>query len=202
MNLDKYFSRNIGDIDIVIKEEDIVYSLEVELNSLEGVNSVKENEIFWSRENETVIIPSKREEDAGFDIYANFEEDFIMIPPHTTKMIPTGLRSAFDKKWVAILKERGSNGSKGIAQRCGVIDSGFRGIWQVPLTNTTDKTIAIVKKEYLNVFVDTLIYPYEKAIAQALFIEVPKLKSKEISKEELLNIPSERGEGMTGSSGK
>ena len=27
----------------------------------------------------TAIIPTKRDEDAGFDIYANFEDDFMII---------------------------------------------------------------------------------------------------------------------------
>ena len=69
----------------------------------------------------TAIIPTKRVEDAGFDIYANFEEDFILIPPHDTIMIPTGIASACDTDYCFILKERGSTGTKGIAQRCGRI---------------------------------------------------------------------------------
>lgn len=167
--------------------------------------------ILWARDNDTVIIPTKRDEDAGWDIYANFEDDYMLIPPHTTVMIPTGLHSAFSSKWVAILKERGSNGSKGIAQRCGVIDSGFRNEWRVPLTNTNDCDIIIAKKhivdeiknKYSEINLENfIIYPYEKGICQALFVEVPKLKTREISVEELLNIPSERGMGMLGSSGK
>lgn len=69
----------------------------------------------------TAIIPTKRDEDAGFDIYANFEEDFRIIPPHETIMIPTGIASACDTDYCFILKERGSTGTKGIAQRCGRI---------------------------------------------------------------------------------
>ena len=74
----------------------------------------------------TAEIPTKRVEDAGYDIYADFEEDYIIVPPHKTKMIPTGIASACDTDYCFILKERGSTGSKGIAQRCGVIDSGYR----------------------------------------------------------------------------
>ena len=110
------------------------------------MKKVDDNKVFWARDNETVKIPTKREEDAGWDIYANFEEDMWVIQPHTTVMIPTNLRSAFSPKWVAILKERGSTGTKGIAQRCGVIDSGFRNAWMIPITNTTDKPIVILKK--------------------------------------------------------
>lgn len=164
---------------------------------------INDDQIFWAKDNETVKIPTKRDEDAGWDIYANFEEDYIVIPPHTTKMIPTGLHSAFSSKWVAILKERGSNGSKGIAQRCGVIDSGFRNAWFVPLTNTNDYPIVIAKQGVtIDIEGEYLIYPYEKGICQAIFVEVPKLQSKEISVEELTSIASERGMGMLGSSKK
>ena len=167
------------------------------------MKKVDDNKVFWARDNETVMIPTKREEDAGWDIYANFEEDMWVIQPHTTVMIPTNLRSAFSPKWVAILKERGSTGTKGIAQRCGVIDSGFRNAWMIPITNTTDKPIVILKKDVeVEGLDEVVVYPYEKAIAQAIFVEVPKLQSEEISVEELLNIKSERGEGMLGSSKK
>ena len=69
----------------------------------------------------TAVIPTKRDEDAGFDIYANFEDDFMIINPHTTVMIPTGIASVCDTDYCFILKERGSTGTKGIAQRCGRI---------------------------------------------------------------------------------
>lgn len=97
---------------------------------------------------EGVRIPTKRDEDGGYDIYAFFEDDFIEIKPHETKIIPTGLYSAFSNDYVAILHERGSNGVKGIGQRSGVIDSGYRGEWGVPLTNHNDKTLLISKFTY------------------------------------------------------
>ena len=68
----------------------------------------------------SAIIPTKREEDAGFDLYANFEDDYKVISPHETVMIPTGIACACDIDYCFILKERGSTGTKGIAQRCGV----------------------------------------------------------------------------------
>ena len=91
----------------------------------------------------TAIIPTKRDEDAGFDIYANFEEDFRISPPHETRIIPSGIACACDTDYCLILKERGSTGTKGMAQRCGVIDSGYRGEIGIPITNTTEFTIVI-----------------------------------------------------------
>ena len=38
-------------------------------------------------------IPTKRQEDAGMDVYACFDEDYMIIMPHETKMIPTGIAS-------------------------------------------------------------------------------------------------------------
>ena len=99
---------------------------------------IKDNDLYFAKVNPNAIIPSKRDEDGGYDVYACFDEDYMVIQPHETKLIPSGIATAFSPKWVAIIKERGSNGSKGIAQRCGVIDSGYRNEWFVPLSNTND----------------------------------------------------------------
>lgn len=155
-------------------------------------------------------IPSKRAEDAGFDIYAAFDEDYIVIQPHETKLIPTGIASACDKDYCFVLFERGSTGSKGIARRCGILDSGYRNEWFVGLTNTTDKLLFISKlspeetmKQYINdTSIRCIVYPYEKAIAQALVVPVPYTVVNEVSYDKLCQIESERGIGKLGSSGK
>lgn len=155
-------------------------------------------------------IPSKRDEDMGFDIYACFDEDFMVINPHETKLIPTGIASTCSADYGFLVFERGSTGSKGIARRCGVIDSGYRNEWFIGLTNTTDKVMFISKlteiDTYGHYYGDTMpesfVYPYSKAIAQALVIPVPKASVEEITYEELQGIASERGLGALGSSGK
>ena len=173
------------------------------------------------------IIPSKRDEDMGFDIYACFEENYILINPHETKLSPTGLASACDPGYGFLVFERGSTGSKGIARRCGVIDSGYRNEWFIGLTNTTEYALYIskltkeelMKLDYASVknlfgdaaccypeldeyWYDAIVYPYSKAIAQALVIPVPNVNREEISYEDLKTIPSDRGLGALGSSGK
>ena len=165
---------------------------------------INNDTIYFAKEYDDVKIPTKKVEDAGYDIYAYFEEDYMIIEPHTTKLIPTGLHSAFTDDYVFVLKERGSNGVKGIAQRSGIIDSGFRGEIKVPLTNTNDKPIVISKGTIPYELLDQehMLYPYIKAICQGLLLPVPKMKVEEISLEELQSIPSERGNGMLGSSGK
>ena len=161
--------------------------------------------IKFAKVNPNAIIPSKEIENAGYDIYACFHEDYMIVNPFETKMIPTGIASACDTDYCIVLKERGSSGTKGIAQRCGIIDSGFRNAWFVPITNINNKPLVIIKQEALDAeWIDEnyIIYPYEKAIAQAILIPVPTTDIEEYTYEELLKIPSKRGTGALGSSGK
>lgn len=159
---------------------------------------------------EDAKIPSKRLEDAGYDIYPCFDADQIIIQPNQTTMIPTGIASACDVGFCFILKERGSTGIKGIAQRSGVIDSGYRGEWSIPITNVNSKPLIIAKSTsemIKNMSVSILgkyctIHPYEKALCQALVIPVPEVEVEEYTYDELKKIPSERGSGRLGSSGK
>ncbi len=163
----------------------------------------KREELIFAKIKEDAIIPSKNEEDAGYDLYPCFEENFIIIDPLQTKLIPTGIATAFSSNYYAQIQERGSTGSKGIKYGAGVIDSGFRGEWFVPITNCSNLPIVICKKDYIKDFdAGFLVYPYEKGIAQFVMLEVPKFNTKVISYEELLKIESERGTGALGSSGK
>jgi dUTP pyrophosphatase len=64
--------------------------------------------------------------------------------------------------------------------------------------------MVIVKKEIVN-HIDTtnvVVYPYEKALTQAVLLPVPKTNITEISIEEFSNFGTSRGTGMLGSSGK
>ena len=153
-------------------------------------------------------IPTKRVEDVGYDIYACFAEDWIEIPPHTNKLVPTGIASAFDPAWGIVLRERGSSGVKNLKISAGVLDSGFRNEWFACLYNGNDVPIFISKigetgeQSPLTECPDAILYPYSKAIAQAVVIPVPETNVEEISYEELKSIQSERGMGMLGSSSK
>ena len=125
----------------------------------------------------------------------------MVIEPHETKLVPLGVASAFDPEFVMILKERGSTGTKGIAQRSGVIDSGYRGEYMAPVTNLNTKRV-VIKKQDVEYKEDAIIYPYEKAICQGVLLRMPQLESEEISFEELQSMESERMAGKLGSSGK
>ena len=180
------------------------------------MNKETNTTIYFAKVKPNAIIPSKIPTNAGYDVYACFDEDYMIIQPHTTEMIPTGIASAFSEDYCIILKERGSTGIKGIGQRAGVIDSNFRGEWFVPITNTNDIPIVIYKKDvhitdlengYVLFDKDKyvgkpILYPYEKAICQAIITRVPKCEIKEIEYEVLKEIESDRGTGCLGSSGK
>ena len=96
----------------------------------------------------------------------------------------------------------------------GVIDSGYRGEIFIAITNTNHHPVVIYKNEnekdtsiFRDLFGkmcgnDVRLYPYNKAIAQLIVHNVVNMDEKEISYEELKAIPSKRGGGRLGSSGK
>lgn len=118
-----------------------------QLEELKGRVEVLErpHTIHWAKVRPNAIIPTRRTEDAGYDLYACFDEDMMIIPPHKTYLVPTGIASAFDNKIVLKLSERGSTGTKQMGQRSGVIDSGFRGEIKAPITNHNDVPLVITK---------------------------------------------------------
>lgn len=161
------------------------------------------DEIWFAKLREDAKIPSKRFEDGCYDIYACFDEDYIEIKPGEIYKVPTGIVSAFSPKYRINIRERGSTGTKGLARRSSQIDSGYRNEWFFPINNTTNKSIFIekgIKEKYEDK--QGFHYPYSKAIGQAAVEFVPDVFVKEKSYDEVMNIPSERGKGREGSSGK
>jgi dUTP pyrophosphatase len=164
---------------------------------------VLENELLFAKVKSDAIIPSKRDEDGWYDLYACFEDEFFIIPSHTNKLIPTGIASAFNKKWRMSLGERGSNTKSNSILMAGKIDSGYRGEIFVSIYNGNDKPI-IINKNIKDVIIDDayIRVPYSKAIAQFEMTEVPHFVVSEVDYEDLLKIKSERGIGALGSSNK
>ena len=197
---------------------------------------LKENDLYFAKVNPNAIIPTKEKENAGYDIYACFNKDFLVIPPHSTKLVPTGIASAISDKYYLGVAERGSTGKIGMKYSAGVIDSGYRGEIFIGLSNINDvpiviskltreeleenygkigygETIYMTEEEYEDLIyledyeeydnLTCIIYPYSKAIAQLIVHEVHnEVEPKEISYKELQSIPSKRGTGSLGSSGK
>ena len=164
--------------------------------------------IYWDIINSRAKMPTKRKEDAGFDIYT-IDTDCI-LKPGETKFFSTGLRSAFpDNYWVEI-KERGSTGAVGLSVRSGVIDSGYRGEWKIMLTNVNNYPVefssAVDKVTYVygKIFkrrIKKVIYPLSKGIAQAVVIPLPTIECK-LDKNMVDNTSSDRGNTGWGASGK
>ncbi len=176
--------------------------------------NVEDNELYFAKVRESAVIPSKKDEDAGYDLYADFEGDYFVIEPGKTKAVPTGIATAFSSKYYAQIEERGSMGKLGIKKSSGVFDSGYRGEYFIMTYNTNDKPFVICKKpidEIDDTFEidgktynkeDVILYPSSKAICQMVMQIVPVLEIKEIGYEELSQIESERKAGKFGSSGK
>lgn len=181
------------------------------LEKTEGVKIVPKDKILFAKLREDAIIPSKEEENAGYDFYACFEGDSIIIMPHKTGIIPTGIAFAVNSDYYLQFEERGSTGLKGMKRSAGVNDSGYRDELMFELYNGNDIPIIIAKEPFYNGLSEILgllnepiaiVHPYSKAIVQGVFHILPKLNTEEVSYEELLTYNSQRGIGKLGSSGK
>ena len=159
--------------------------------------------ISFAKIREGAVIPSKRDEDSDYDLYACFEEEELIIPAFSTLLIPTGLISAFDKNLGIKFEERGSNTKWcGIVQ-AGVIDSGYRGEWVCAMYNGNPVPVHITKAaRETQRLEDRVLVPYGKAICQFHVREILKTGIRELSPEEILAQSSARGSGKLGSSGK
>jgi dUTP pyrophosphatase len=159
--------------------------------------------LYFAKTRGSAIIPTKRIEDSGYDLYPCFNDESIFFNPGDIRLIPTGIAVAFAKEYVLFVKERSSTGSIGLSTRMGVIDSGYRGEIVVALNNTNNIPISIERNITQVIKNDALVrFPYTKAIAQAVLCKIPLLEAKEISYNELLSISSERGVSLLGASGK
>lgn len=150
-------------------------------------------------------IPCKRDGDAGFDIWPCFDSNWIEIPPFESRLIPTGIASALDKNWAFVFRERGSTGTKNIKVSAGVIDADFNGEWFVCIYNANKVPLFISKfgetgeQSPLTEHPDAILYPYNKAIAQALLQYVPNYTDEVVDYEEIKNRKTERGCNQLGS---
>ncbi len=176
--------------------------------------NVTDKEIYFAKIRPQAIIPTKKQEDAGYDFYACFDEDYFVIEAGETKGVPTGIATAFSSTYYAQVEERSSMAKLGIKKSGGVIDSGYRGEWFIMTYNTNKKPFIISKvpldsvPQTLNINgklynkEDVILYPATKAITQVIMQVVPVLDSKELTYDQLLEIKSQRGTGGFGSSNK
>lgn len=82
-------------------------------------------------------IPTRaHHDDAGLDIYCC---ENMIIPPHTTVKVPTGIAYEVPDGYCVFAWDKGSLGSKGIKTLGGVLDSGYRGELFIPLHNLNNE---------------------------------------------------------------
>ena len=161
------------------------------------------HKIMFAKLRENAVIPSKRDEDSDYDLYACFDEEEFVIPAFSTRLVPTGIISAFDESLGVKFEERGSNTKWCGMVQAGVIDSGYRGEWFCAIYNGNllpvhiSKAVTDVKR-----LEDRVMVPYSKAVCQFNVREIPKVQILEVSTEEVLACESARGAGALGSSGK
>ena len=159
-------------------------------------------EIYFAKIEESAVIPTKDEENGCYDLYACIK-DPVIIPPHTNKLVPTGIASAFSSKYRIAFRERGTNTKSNSIILAGQIDSGYRGEYFVSVYNGNDKTIELTNDvDVVEKYDDVIKVPIAKAICQFAIEEVPQVTIKEITYSELCEIKSNRGIGCLGSSNK
>lgn len=170
---------------------------------------------FAKTENEA-IIPSKRDEDGAFDFYAHIapEERIVndnemadvreqLLPVGQVSFVNTGIATAMPQDFCMSFKnERSSFAKHGAVVLAGLIDSGYRGPIKVMVLPLVKDILITDQVDAVEEYTDVVLIPYKKAFAQGRLEFVPSIETKEITYEELEAIPSERGTGGWGSSGK
>ena len=100
-------------------------------------------EIKIKKLNEKAMLPSGGSaKAAGYDLYACLEEDTLVIAPHTTALVGTGLAAAIPEGYFGGIFARSGLASKqGLrpANCVGVVDADYRGEIKVALHNDTDQ---------------------------------------------------------------
>lgn len=134
----------------------------------------------------TAMLPTRGSEyAAGYDLYADIKEE-IVIPPHCTKKIGTGLALEVpDGYFGAVFARSGLASKEGLrpANCVGVCDSDYRGEYIVALHNDSEE--------------ERVITPFER-IAQLVIM--PFLPAEFEDADELSD--TDRGAGGFGSTGK
>ena len=104
-------------------------------------------EIKIKKLNEKAMLPSGGSaKAAGYDLYACLEEDTLVIAPHTTALVGTGLAAAIPEGYFGGIFARSGLASKqGLrpANCVGVVDSDYRGEIMVSLFNHSGEAYTI-----------------------------------------------------------
>lgn len=178
---------------------------------------VNESTVYFSKYGTSEsIIPTREEGSGGYDFYALIQpsnkidsEGNVsivreqLLEKNKVNYINTGISSAMsDKYFLDFQNERSSFAKHGGIIVAGLVDSNYRGEIKLMIIPVVKDILLTSEVEKVEDYEDIVLLPYSKAVAQATLQRVPDVEVKEISYEELKNIPSERGTGGWGSSNK
>lgn len=134
----------------------------------------------------TAVLPTRGSRSAaGYDLYADLAED-IVIRPHETVMIPTGLTMEIPEGYFGAIFARSGLAAKEQLRpgNCvGVVDSDYRGEWKIALHNDSDSSRTVTSGERI---AQMVVIPY---------LSVDFEEADELSE-------TERGGGGFGSTGR
>ena len=135
------------------------------------------------RLHENAILPTKAHDgDLGYDLYAS---DPLMIAPHETRLVKTGISVQFPAGYGGIIKDRSSIATKQyLFTVAGVIDNGYTGEIRIAFYNASGQLQRIEKGQ---------------KIAQLILIPVTNFTVEEV--DEIVTSDG-RGEGGFGSTGE
>jgi len=142
-------------------------------------------------------VPTKREEDSGYDVYGVIEDKFLAIASGNNVIIGTGIATEFPKGLGLIAGNRGSVGTKSALVGAHVIDSGYRGEIKINLHNVSDRYIFITDlslEELIKEFLDPLREKFPKFYIDGVYDEyfknVPIIISKSNALMQVMIIPT------------
>lgn len=134
------------------------------------------DEIHMKFELLTGKIEKATKESAAFDLFYNGEEPLVIQDAPIA--IPTGVRTKFDPRLVAIIKEKSGLAVKGVELKAGVIDADYRDEWKViarfPQWEDDETVQLMVKGKDDLTKAQYTVMPGQK-IAQFVLIELPNV---------------------------
>ena len=105
---------------------------------------MNKDQLIFAKSKPEAIIPSKRTEDAGYDLFAADRSQPIVVGPCQTKEMNSGIGVACYSTYFPKLFDKGGYGSQGIIVSAGVGDSGFRDSYFICLINTWNDRYLVI----------------------------------------------------------
>ncbi len=131
--------------------------------------------LYAARVRPNAVLPTRKHPaDAGLDIYA---AEAVTIIPHSTAIVPSGIKVDIPDGYVGLLKPKGRNDH---LLGAGVVDAGYQGELLVKVANHLDRALEIRPGD---------------AIGQLLILPVATPRVAEVAEEALYSKSSQRGAG-------